>query len=88
MASFVHLTGESNIKIIQRDGISLSKKRISADIPRGVFAMPVTPDFYASHQWLRELKRKNAGDVLGVYFRIGDEETVYLGHTIPRIVAL
>ena len=50
--------------------------------------MPVTPDFYASHQWLRELKRKNAGDVLGVYFRIGDEETVYLGHTIPRIVAL
>lgn len=38
------------------------------------------PNFYASHQWLRELKRKGARTIAGVYFRIPDEESVWLGH--------
>jgi hypothetical protein len=78
MATFVHLTAEKNIKGILRNGIS--RLRRSAASPRGIFAMPVTRNFYVSHQWLRELKRRNQGTIAAVYFRIADEQTVWLGH--------
>ncbi len=42
--------------------------------------MPVVPNFYASHQWLRELKRSGARTIVGVYFRIPDTDRVWLGH--------
>jgi hypothetical protein len=42
--------------------------------------MPVTRNFYVSHQWLRELKRRGQGPIFGIYFRIADNETVYIGH--------
>lgn len=42
--------------------------------------MPVTRNFYVSHQWLRELKRWGAGTVVGVYFRLPDDEPVTVGH--------
>jgi hypothetical protein len=42
--------------------------------------MPVTPDFYLSHQWLRELKRGGQRTICGVYFRIPDDESVWVGH--------
>jgi len=48
--------------------------------PRGIFAMPVTRNFYVSHQWLRELKRRGQGPIAGVYFRVADDETVWVGH--------
>jgi hypothetical protein len=48
--------------------------------PRGVYALPVTRNFYVSHQWLRELKRAGGGTIVGVYFRISDEEAVEVGH--------
>lgn len=42
--------------------------------------MPVTRNFYASHQWLRELKRRNGASISGVYFRIPDDHPVWIGH--------
>lgn len=42
--------------------------------------MPVTKDFYVSHQWLRELKRSGQRTIFGVYFRIPDEQPVMVGH--------
>jgi hypothetical protein len=42
--------------------------------------MPVTDNFYVSHQWLRELKRGGQRVIVGVYFRIPDEEQVLIGH--------
>lgn len=78
MAMFVHLTPEKYVKAIQRSGI---KAQYVADgFPKGVFAMPVVPNFYVSHQWLRELKRDGQRTVWGVYFRIPDGETVWIGH--------
>lgn len=47
---------------------------------RGVFAMPVTRNFYISHQWLRELKRNGQRTIYGIYFRIPDTEAVWVGH--------
>jgi hypothetical protein len=77
MPVFVHLTSHRNIAPIRRGGIGLIKRRSR---PRGVYALPVTPDFYISHQWLRELRRGGGGTIVGIYFRIPDDETVEVGH--------
>lgn len=79
MAMFVHLASEALVARIRRYGISRLRKAVGSS-PRGVFAVPVTRNFYASHQWLRELKRRKAGPLVGVYFRIPDEEQVWVGH--------
>lgn len=77
MPVFVHLTSQRNLASIRRGGIGAIKKRLR---PRGVYAMPVTPNFQVSHQWLRELRRLGGGTILGIYFRIPDEEPVEIGH--------
>jgi hypothetical protein len=78
MATFVHLTPEKNVKAILRNGIS--RLRRTTDRPHGIYAMPVTRNFYVSHQWLRELKRGGQAPIAGVYFRIPDDERVWVGH--------
>lgn len=78
MATFVHLAPEKSIRSIRRSGI---KPRLAhPDLPKGVFAMPVTPNFYVSHQWLRELKRSGQRTLEAVYFKIPDDQTVWVGH--------
>jgi hypothetical protein len=79
MAMFVHLTTESRISQIRKNGISRLRKAVAVPT-KGVFAVPVTRDFYASHQWLRELKRRNRGPIAGIYFRLPDNQPVWLGH--------
>jgi hypothetical protein len=78
MAMFVHLTPESRVKAILRNGIRRLRK--PSGRPSGVFAMPVTRNFHVSHQWLRELRRRNQGTIAGVYFRIPDYQRVWIGH--------
>lgn len=79
MAMFVHLTPASRVAVIRRNGISRLRRAVG-DFPGGVFAVPVTRNFYISHQWLRELKRRNQGPIAGVYFRVPDNERVWVGH--------
>jgi hypothetical protein len=79
VAMFVHMAPESRTTLIRRNGIR-RLRRPFAGFPGGVFAVPVTPNFYISHQWLRELKRRNAGPISGVYFRVPDDEPVWVGH--------
>ena len=80
MAMFVHLTPESRAERIRRNGIN-RLRRAQNGFPGGVFAVPVTRNFYVSHQWLRELKRAGAGGpFVGVYFRVPDELPVWMGH--------
>jgi hypothetical protein len=79
MAMFVHLAPESRAATIRRNGISRLRKADN-DFPGGVYAVPVTRSFTISHQWLRELKRRNQGAIAGIYFRIPDEEQVWVGH--------
>ena len=78
MALFVHLATHEDAGSIRRAGIT--RLRQWGSQPHGVFAMPVVLNFVVGHQWLRELKRRNAGPILGVYFRIPDEESVWVGH--------
>jgi hypothetical protein len=78
MAMFVHLTPEKNLKAVLRNGISRLRKR--SDQPHGIYAMPVTRNYFISHQWLRELKRRGRGSIIGIYFRVSDDETILVGH--------
>jgi hypothetical protein len=79
MAMFVHLAPESRIALIRRNGIGRLRRSVGA-LPGGIFAVPVTRHYYISHQWLRELKRRGQGAITGVYFRIADDEVVWVGH--------
>ncbi|MBX9690105.1 MAG: HEAT repeat domain-containing protein [Candidatus Obscuribacterales bacterium] len=47
---------------------------------RGVFCMPVLPNFYASHQWLRELRRGGRTALVAIDFRLPKDEIVLVGH--------
>jgi hypothetical protein len=71
MAVFVHLASERDLARIRRGGLA----------PRRgvVFAMPVGPDFQASHQWARELERWAKGTLVAVYFRLPGRELVWAG---------
>ncbi|QDU54130.1 hypothetical protein [Aeoliella mucimassa] len=82
MALFVHLAPENQSAAILRDGIKPHRRfrPLAEGYERVVFAMPVTPDFYVSHQWLRELKRRGQRTIVGVYFRIPDDQQVMVGH--------
>jgi hypothetical protein len=77
MATFIHLTSEKNLKSILRNGIKRLAKRGDAIV--GVYATPLTKNYYSSHQWLRELKRRNRGPIVAIYFRIPDETLVFIG---------
>lgn len=79
MAMFVHLAPTSRVPRIRRNGIA-RLRRARGEFPGGIFAVPVTRNFFISHQWLRELRRRSAGSISGVYFRIPDEEPVWVGH--------
>ena len=79
MAMFVHLAPQSRVAQIRRNGIR-RLRAATANFSGGVFAVPVTRNFYVSHQWLRELKRRNQGLIAGIYFRIPDAEQVWVGH--------
>ncbi len=78
MAMLVHLALESQISRIRRSGIRA--RRAFGHSPGGVFAVPVTRNFYLSHQWLRELKRRNRGAIAAIHFRVADDEQVWVGH--------
>ncbi|HEX4124549.1 MAG TPA: hypothetical protein VHY37_07460 [Tepidisphaeraceae bacterium] len=79
MAMFVHLAPESRVATIRRNGIA-RLRAAAGQTPKGVFAVPVTRNFYVSHQWLRELKRRSQGTISAVYFRISDDQPVWVGH--------
>jgi len=46
---------------------------------RGIYAMPITPSFIVTHQWLRELKRTGTRTISDVFFRIPDDQAVWVG---------
>ncbi|MDA0171012.1 hypothetical protein OJ998_18050 [Solirubrobacter taibaiensis] len=77
MARFTHLAREKDSLRILKRGI---KARELGDGTRGVYAMPVLPNFFASHQWLRELRRFRSSPLVAVDFLIDDHEGVQVGH--------
>src|SRR4051794_26572422 len=78
MARFVHITAQKNIRGIRRAGIKAAP--LGAEARNGIYAMPVVPDFYRSHQWVRELKRGGQRQMYGVYFYLPDDADILIGH--------
>ena len=73
MPILVHLADERDSASIKQNGIKLGKGR------SGIYCMPVTQNFYVTHQWLRELKRGGAKNLVGIYFRLPASEKVFAG---------
>ena len=73
----VHLTSQRNVSRIRRHGIAPQGRAVGL---RGVYAMPVLQDYYASHQWLRELRQFGPRLIVAVCCRILDPEPVMVGH--------
>ena len=73
MPTLVHLADEKYADKIVANGIKIGKGT------RGVYCIPVTPDFYVSHQWLRELRRRGVKIFVGVYFKLNTKELVWFG---------
>ena len=78
MAMFVHLAPEKYAAKIGRSGIA-RLRRVGVPEP-GIFATPMARNFLISHQWLRELKRRGRGPIVGVYFRLPDDQPVWVAH--------
>jgi hypothetical protein len=55
MVSFIHIANKDDEQAILKAGIKGMKRRSGL---RGVYAMPVLPNFATTHQWARELKRR------------------------------
>ena len=72
MTMLVHLTPEKNVKRILHSGITRGES--------GVYCLPVMQNYHLSHQWLRELRRTHQRHIMGIYFRIPDDEMVWFGH--------
>jgi hypothetical protein len=79
MITFVHLVPEKEVKSILRSGIKTSEV-YGKEIKNGVFCMPLTQDYFATYQWLRELKRKGQNKFLAIHFKVPDNEEVLFGH--------
>ena len=78
MAMFVHLAPEKYAKKIRRSGMSeLTRSRVH---PTGIYATPLVRNFFLSHQWLRELTRGGAGPMVGIYFRLPNDQVVWVAH--------
>ena len=79
MATFVHVTSVKRVRGIRNAGIKAQRTGWK-EIPSGVYAMPVLPNFVQMHQWVREIKHWAGQHIMyGVYFRIPDNTPVWIG---------
>lgn len=80
MTQFVHLADSRIIGNITRSGITAAKLQSPFHLlHQGVFCVPVTPDHYRTHQWLRELRRRGLRSFHAVQFALKADMRVWLG---------
>ena len=70
MVTLVHVTAAKLEPKIKRSGLRAGY---------GLYAFPVLPSHTLTHQWTREIMKWKRQPMIGVYFRIGDDEVVYFG---------
>jgi hypothetical protein len=76
MVSFIHIADKKDEQAILGSGIKAMKRRSGL---RGVYALPVVPNYATTHQWARELKRRGNRTLMCVQFKIPDVEPVLVG---------
>lgn len=77
MPQFVHLADDREIAMIRKNGIKANK--VHGQTEKGVFATPVLQNYYRSHQWLRELKRRGIKTISAVQFYLEDDARAIVG---------
>jgi hypothetical protein len=80
MPILTHLTSEKDAEAINRSGIKAAST--GHGTPKGVFCMAIIPDYFATHQWLRELKRRGQSTIVAVDFRLRSDERAWFGHYV------
>ncbi len=75
MVSFLHIADKNEEKSIAKNGIRSGKLKAA----RGVYAVPVVPNYATTHQWARELKRSGVRTLICVQFKIPNNESVWVG---------
>jgi len=70
MVMLVHVTAAKLEPKIRRSGLRARY---------GIYAFPVLPNFTLTHQWTREILKWKRQPMIGVYFRIPDDEVVRFG---------
>jgi hypothetical protein len=70
MVMLVHVTAATLEPKIMRSGLRAAY---------GVYAFPVLPSHTLTHQWTREIMKWKRQPMIGVYFRIPDDEVVSFG---------
>jgi hypothetical protein len=70
MVLLVHMTAAKLEPKIKRSGLRTEW---------GLYAFPVLPSYTITHQWTREIMKWKRQPMIGVYFRIGDDEPVSFG---------
>ncbi|WP_406694610.1 hypothetical protein V5E97_26430 [Singulisphaera sp. Ch08] len=78
MPILTYLTSEKHAGLIRRSGIRGATGGFGAH--RGVFCMPVLPDYFTTHQWLRELKRRGQRTIVAIDFRLRSDAPAWVGH--------
>ena len=76
MVSFIHIAEKNDERSIVKNGIRAVKRKSG---PRGVYAVPVVPNYMTTHQWARELKRRGVRTLMCVQFRVPKDELVLVG---------
>jgi hypothetical protein len=84
MTMLVHLIDERNVRRAERSGLLGQPRRLSSPdgvvtLDEAVHAMPVLPNYLASHQWLRELKQAGMRTIAAVHFRMRSDARVWVG---------
>jgi len=77
MPQFIHLADDREIAMIRKNGIKA--REIYGAESRVVYATPVLQDYYRSHQWIRELRRRGIKVISAVQFRVDDDAPVSVG---------
>jgi hypothetical protein len=81
MVMLVHLAPAKLERAIRRSGVQLRKEGLFGGYKSAfVYAFPVLENHTITHQWTREVMKWRRQPMIGVYFRVADDEEVAFGH--------
>ncbi len=80
MVMLVHVAPAKLAPKIRRSGIRPGEGLFGWYKSETVYAFPVLSSYTLTHQWTREVLKWRRQPLIGVYFRVPDEEPVEFGH--------
>lgn len=77
---FVHVAPAKLAPKIRRTGLRPGEGLFGGYKSDALYAFPVMESYTLTHQWTREVMKWRRQPMIGVYFRVPDDETVEFGH--------